>query len=70
MQEFLRDQVEAVDPGVTTHLLASYGRMDDLMHFASCRQVLSEDTTQVLSDSFSNLFGFIRNHPDSFRFAP
>ena len=38
-QAFLKANVEVVDPGVTAHLLASYGRMDDLMHFASYRQV-------------------------------
>ncbi len=38
-QAFLKANVEVVDAGVTAHLLASYGRMDDLMHFASYRQV-------------------------------
>jgi hypothetical protein len=39
LQAFLQANVEVVDPGVTASLLASYGRMDDLMHFASYRKV-------------------------------
>jgi hypothetical protein len=45
LQAFLKANVEVVDAGVTAHLLASYGRMDDLMHFASYRQV--QHTTQL-----------------------
>ena len=40
-QAFLKANVEVVDPGVTASLLASYGRMDDLLHFASYRQARS-----------------------------
>lgn len=42
LQAFLKANVEVVDAGVTAHLLASYGRMDDLMHFASYRQVQTQ----------------------------
>lgn len=39
LQAFLKANVEVVDAGVTANLLASYGRMDDLMHLASYREV-------------------------------
>lgn len=35
--DFMREHVGVMDPGVTCALLASYGRLDDLMHFASFR---------------------------------
>ncbi len=41
VQAFLKAHVQIVDPGVTASLLASYGRLDDLMLFASYRQVLA-----------------------------
>ena len=39
LRTFLRDHVDILDVNVTVSLLASYGRMDDLMHYATYRQV-------------------------------
>ena len=39
LRTFLKDHVEILDVNVTISLLASYGRMDDLMHYATYRQV-------------------------------
>ena len=39
LRAFLRDHVRVLDVGVTVSLLAGYGRMDDLMHYATYRQV-------------------------------
>ena len=39
LRAFLKDHVEILDVNVTISLLASYGRMDDLMHYATYRQV-------------------------------
>lgn len=39
LQGFLRQRVELLDVRTTTNLLASYGRLDDMMQFASYRQV-------------------------------
>jgi hypothetical protein len=38
LHDFLRANVDVVDVGVTVNLLASYGRSDDLMEFATYRQ--------------------------------
>jgi len=35
----LQERVATLDVGATVHLLASYGRLDDLMHYATFRQV-------------------------------
>ena len=42
LRAFLKQQVGLLDPRTTITLLASYGRMDDLMHYASYRQVSPE----------------------------
>lgn len=42
LRDFLKRHVELLDPRTTINLLASYGRLDDLMHYASYRQVCSE----------------------------
>lgn len=34
----MQDRVNTLDVGATVHLLASYGRLDDLMHYATFRQ--------------------------------
>ena len=39
LRAFLKRQVDLLDPRTTINLLASYGRLDDLMHYASYRQV-------------------------------
>ena len=39
LRDFLKDRVELLDVRTTMTLLASYGRLDDLMHYASYRQV-------------------------------
>ena len=39
LRAFLAKYVETLDAHTTSALLASYGRMDDLVHFATCRQV-------------------------------
>ncbi len=39
LRGFLRDHVDVLDVNVTIGLLASYGRLDDLMHYATYRQV-------------------------------
>ena len=39
LRTFLKDHVDILDVNVTVSLLASYGRMDDLMHYATYRQV-------------------------------
>ena len=39
LRSFLAKHVEVLDRQVTVSLLASYGRLDDLMHYASLRQV-------------------------------
>lgn len=39
LRDFLRRHVDLLDPRTTINLLASYGRLDDLMHYASYRQV-------------------------------
>ena len=39
LREFLRQRVELLDVRTTMNLLASYGRLEDLMHYASYRQV-------------------------------
>jgi hypothetical protein len=39
LRTFLRDHVDILDVNVTIGLLASYGRLDDLMHYATYRQV-------------------------------
>ena len=39
LRSFLKDHVDILDVNVTISLLASYGRMDDLMHYATYRQV-------------------------------
>lgn len=39
LREFLAKRVEVLDTQVTVTLLASYGRLDDLMHYATLRQV-------------------------------
>ena len=39
LHAFLKRNVDVLDPHVTATLLASYGRMEDLMQYASCRQV-------------------------------
>jgi hypothetical protein len=39
LRAFLRSQCDSLDPAVTVTLLASYGRLDDLMHYAQYRQV-------------------------------
>ena len=43
LRAFLKDHVEILDVNVTISLLASYGRMDDLMHYATYRQVCFSD---------------------------
>lgn len=39
LRDFLRNHVDVLDVNVTISLLASYGRLDDLMHYATYRQV-------------------------------
>lgn len=39
LRAFLKKYVDILDVNVTISLLASYGRMDDLMHYATYRQV-------------------------------
>lgn len=36
-----QERVATLDVGATVHLLASYGRLDDLMHYATFRQAWS-----------------------------
>lgn len=36
-----QERVATLDVGATVHLLASYGRLDDLMHYATFRQACS-----------------------------
>lgn len=49
VQAFLKANVGVVEPGVTASLLASYGRLDDLMHFASYREVLFTQMSDILT---------------------
>ncbi len=37
LRSFLQKYVEVLDPGTTIGLLAGYGRLDELMHYARCR---------------------------------
>jgi hypothetical protein len=37
LRAFLQKYVDVLDPGTTVGLLAGYGRLDELMHFARCR---------------------------------
>lgn len=37
LRTFLQKYVEVLDPGTTIGLLAGYGRLDELMHYARCR---------------------------------
>ena len=50
LQEFLKKNIKVLDSRTTTLLLASYGRIDDLVLFASLRQV--QPSSQFLSLSF------------------
>eukprot|EP00884_Botryococcus_braunii_P001644 jgi/Botrbrau1/11480/Bobra.0360s0007.1 len=38
LRSFMKRHCESLDPNVTVSLLASYGRLDDLMHYAQLRQ--------------------------------
>ena len=40
LRDFLKAHVAVLDVNVTVNLLASYGRVDDLLHYATCRQAL------------------------------
>ena len=51
LQAFLAKYVNTLDAHTTAHLLASYGRMDDLVHFATCRQVCPHPAFPVLRTS-------------------
>ena len=51
IQEFLKKNIKVLDSRTTTLLLASYGRIDDLVLFASLRQV--QPSSQFLSVSLS-----------------
>lgn len=37
LRAFLQKYVDVLDPGTTVGLLAGYGRLDELMHYARCR---------------------------------
>lgn len=37
LRSFLQKYVDVLDPGTTIGLLAGYGRLDELMHYARCR---------------------------------
>ncbi|MEW5309299.1 MAG: hypothetical protein WDW38_001194 [Sanguina aurantia] len=37
MRGFLKEHVEILDPNTTLTLLATYGRLEDLVHYAACR---------------------------------
>jgi len=39
LRDFLQQRVDILDVKTTITLLASYGRLEDLMHYATCRQV-------------------------------
>ena len=54
LQEFLKKNIKVLDSRTTTLLLASYGRIDDLVLFASLRQV--QPSSQFLSLSLSHHF--------------
>ncbi len=43
LRAFLKDHVDILDVNVTISLLASYGRMDDLLHYARYRQACFSD---------------------------
>ncbi len=47
LRDFLRNHVDVLDVNVTISLLASYGRLDDLMHYATYRQVLAHPWTCI-----------------------
>ena len=49
LRSFLRDNVRVLDVNVTVSLLASYGRMDDLMHYATYRQARQRSCDTALS---------------------
>ena len=49
LRAFLKQQVELLDPRTTITLLASYGRLDDLMHYAFYRQVMLRMSNFVCS---------------------
>ena len=38
LRDFLQRHVDTLDVNTTISLLAGYGRMDELMHYARCRQ--------------------------------
>ena len=38
LRDFLQQHVDTLDVNTTISLLAGYGRMDELMHYARCRQ--------------------------------
>ena len=40
LRDFLKAHVAVLDVNVTVNLLASYGRVDDLLHYATCRKAL------------------------------
>ena len=49
LQEFLKKNVKILDSRTTTVLLASYGRIDDLVHFASLQQA----SFYILRDAYA-----------------
>ena len=54
LREFLEQGVAVLDVRTTISLLASYGRLDDLMHYASYRKVaFPQDMTPFFSGSAS-----------------
>lgn len=48
LRAFLGKYVETLDAHTTSALLASYGRMDDLVHFATCRQVTTSASAELI----------------------
>ena len=52
LRAFLKRQVALLDPRTTITLLASYGRLDDLMHYASYRQVTPDNSVLALASLY------------------
>ena len=46
---------QILDPGLTANLLASYGRLDDLMHYATLRQARNSSLCAFLCEQYARL---------------
>lgn len=62
LRAFLAKYVETLDAHTTSALLASYGRMDDLVHFATCRQVTTGPISHAWYDQLDSYRSLSQSH--------